>query len=50
MNGIPVSSEVLGAMIAPAVLISASGVSVLFTSERLQISPELTMTESDKEA
>ena len=37
-------------MIAPAVLISASGVSVLFTSERLQISPELTMTESDKEA
>jgi hypothetical protein len=35
MNGIPVSSEVLGAMITPAVLISASGVLVLSTSNRV---------------
>jgi hypothetical protein len=32
MSGIPVSSEVLGAMITPAVLISASGVLVLIAS------------------
>jgi hypothetical protein len=35
MSGIPVSSEVLGAMITPAVLISASGVLVLSTSNRV---------------
>ena len=35
MNGIPLSSEVLGAMITPAVLISASGVLVLSTSNRV---------------
>jgi Protein of unknown function (DUF2721) len=35
MNGIPVSSEILGAMITPAVLISASGVLVLSTSNRV---------------
>jgi hypothetical protein len=35
MNGIPVPSEVLGAMITPAVLISASGVLVLSTSNRV---------------
>jgi hypothetical protein len=35
MNGIPVSSEVLGGMITPAVLISASGVLVPSTSNRV---------------
>jgi hypothetical protein len=35
MSGIPVSSEILGAMITPAVLISASGVLVLSTSNRV---------------
>src|ERR687892_964311 len=35
MNGIPVPSEILGAMITPAVLISASGVLVLSTSNRV---------------
>jgi Protein of unknown function (DUF2721) len=35
MGGIPISSEVLGAMITPAVLISASGVLVLSTSNRV---------------
>jgi len=35
MNGIPVSSEILGAMITPAVLVSASGVLVLSTSNRV---------------
>jgi hypothetical protein len=35
MSGIPVPSEVLGAMITPAVLISASGVLVLSTSDRV---------------
>ena len=35
MGGIPVSSEILGAMITPAVLISASGVLVLSTSNRV---------------
>ena len=35
MSGIPISSEVLGAMITPAVLISASGVLVLSTSNRV---------------
>jgi len=35
MSGIPASSEVLGAMITPAVLISASGVLVLSTSNRV---------------
>jgi len=35
MSGIPVPSEVLGAMITPAVLISASGVLVLSTSNRV---------------
>jgi hypothetical protein len=35
MTGIPVSSEVFGAMITPAVLISASGVLVLSTSNRV---------------
>jgi hypothetical protein len=35
MSGIPINSEVLGAMITPAVLISASGVLVLSTSNRV---------------
>ena len=35
MTAIPVSSEILGAMITPAVLISASGVLVLSTSNRV---------------
>jgi len=35
MSGIPVFPEVLGAMITPAVLISASGVLVLSTSNRV---------------
>jgi hypothetical protein len=35
MTGIPINSEVLGAMITPAVLISASGVLVLSTSNRV---------------
>lgn len=35
MNGISASSEILGAMITPAVLISASGVLVLSTSHRV---------------
>jgi hypothetical protein len=35
MSGIPIPSEVLGAMITPAVLISAAGVLVLSTSNRL---------------
>jgi hypothetical protein len=35
MSGMPVSSEILGAMITPAVLISASGVLVLSTSNRV---------------
>ena len=35
MSGIPIPSEVLGAMITPAVLISASGVLVLSTSNRV---------------
>jgi hypothetical protein len=35
MGGIPISSEVLGAMITPAVLISAAGVLVLSTSNRV---------------
>lgn len=35
MSGIPISSEVLGAMITPAVLVSASGVLVLSTSNRV---------------
>jgi hypothetical protein len=35
MGGIPVSSEILGAMITPAVLISASDVLVLSTSSRV---------------
>lgn len=35
MSGIPVSSEILGAMITPAVLISPSGVLVLSTSNRV---------------
>ena len=35
MSSIPISSEILGAMITPAVLISASGVLVLSTSNRV---------------
>ena len=35
MSAIPIGSEVLGAMITPAVLISASGVLVLSTSNRV---------------
>jgi hypothetical protein len=35
MSGMPLSSEILGAMITPAVLISASGVLVLSTSNRV---------------
>ena len=35
MSTIPISSEILGAMITPAVLISASGVLVLSTSNRV---------------
>ena len=35
MSEIPISSEILGAMITPAVLISASGVLVLSTSNRV---------------
>jgi hypothetical protein len=35
MTAIPLSSEILGAMITPAVLISASGVLVLSTSNRV---------------
>jgi hypothetical protein len=35
MNAIPAPSEILGAMITPAVLISASGVLVLSTSNRI---------------
>lgn len=35
MSEIPVSSDILGAMITPAVLISASGVLVLSTSNRV---------------
>ena len=35
MNAIPISSEILGAMITPAVLISACGVLVLSTSNRV---------------
>ena len=35
ISGIPMNSEVLGAMITPAVLISASGVLVLSTSNRV---------------
>ena len=35
MSGMPVFSEILGAMITPAVLISASGVLVLSTSNRV---------------
>ena len=35
MSSIPIGSEILGAMITPAVLISASGVLVLSTSNRV---------------
>ena len=35
MSSIPISSEILGAMITPAVLISACGVLVLSTSNRV---------------
>jgi hypothetical protein len=35
MNAIPISSEILGAMITPAVLISSCGVLVLSTSNRV---------------